>query len=197
MKSQNILFVLTALIVAIPTLTICKSKETSAIEIVKPRTNISEYISPIVHPFLYARACGQGKRVLYVYPWSDHYNTHVLSPEDAALYKKNNIAVSKQDCSLVTIDQLKELKPSFFKFMRCCWGGARVKTYAWKAFSLISDANKKIEIYGSRFYGNDMTFYLTSHVDRIALLIDEKGAIVSILDNVKSEKDIFKAFGIK
>lgn len=208
MKNSTIALALTVFIVATPMLTECKSKKVNPIEIVRPHTHLSEYSSDdargllcnlrfneecrVIHDVIHTTK----RMVIYLYPMNAETvfidEMHTISLQDNAIYNKNNITLSKRDCTFETVDQLKKLKPraSLLMFF------GKDRWYGNKSFSLISDTNKIIDIYVSRTFGCDGKYLSSSHEGRIAILIDEKGYIVSILDDVKSEKDIFNAFGV-
>ena len=203
MKTSTMVLALISLIVVVPTPTLCKkSKKAPKVEIVKSHTHVSE--SPKFRKFSslfidFGSKENSGKKmVCYLYthttPWP--YD-HVLSPEDAALYKKNNIIVKKDDCELGVKEKHWISKALLIPLIPLLLVGMRINGLTDLYFSLLSDAGKKIDIYESMPVLSDSRFYSTPHKNRIAVLIDENGYIVSILDNVKSEDDIFKAFNIK
>ena len=193
MKSLSLSLIFTSLIIIFPADTLCKKQKTP--EIIKSHSNISSssclsYIHDIVH----IRNITGKKIVNYFYldKDADRYSReHLLSPEDAAIYEKNNMIAIKTPCELGA--KVKVQKANVAKVLL----GLGNSSFTWHAFTLISDTRKKIDIYISRIFGCDAKFYATPYKGRIAILIDEEGYIVSILDDIKSEDDIYTAFGIK
>ncbi len=137
------------------------------------------------------------KIVLYLYPGYQNY--HDLTLKDYSKYKENNIAVLKQDCNFSTAKDLQakyknnSSLPFWMLYLR---GGQVTFTYPI-GITLITNTNKKIDFYVSSYLGCDAKYYSMTYLHPIAILIDENGYIVSILDDVKSEQAVFKAFGIK
>lgn len=115
-----------------------------------------------------------------------------LSAEACACYEKNNITVVQNNCGLGKAPEVQEYSTK--KIIK------NVKNHQYhvtrKYCTLISDANKNIDIYVSKMFGCDARYYVTSHPTRIAILIDETGYIVGILDDVQNEYDVLKAFGM-
>lgn len=144
------------------------------------------------------------KILLYIYPEGISKDgvikeEHLTSLEDAAIYKRNNVVVWKKNCEFKTMHNLKKIEGGFWRGLGSILTGAiwKNRPVANRECYFISDDNKKIDLWASQVFMSDLTFYYTSHKGRIAILIDEKGYIVSILDDVKSERDIFRAFGIE
>ena len=143
------------------------------------------------------------KIVLYLYPsktvngFSCSY--HELSLQDYNKYKENNIVVLKKDCSFSTAKDLqaKYKNNSSLPFWMLCLRGGQVNFTYPILTTLITNTNKKIDLYVSSYLGCDAKYYSMTHSHPIAILIDEQGYIISILDDVKSEQDVFKALGIK
>ncbi len=182
-------------------------KNTPKINTIKPNTHISQYSIFDCIP-----SSNTQKKVLYLYPefeiknqdaktymyasnghqvicWGGSTgritNNHLLKEDDYKKYKDSNIIMVKRDIAHIK-PRYKQAKGSLLNY------------------SIMSDRNKKINVYKkkapSRFSSNSCaisTNYFTVHPIRIAILIDEHGNIVHILDNVKSEQDIFKAFNIQ
>lgn len=196
MKISTLAVMLASLTVA-PQATMCKKSATQAIEVVKPHTNISANHDFHYHILNnYDNTPFKGKKiVVYMYPSCNNaWYKHTLSAADADTYEKNNIVVKKRDCDFITSDQLKKTKTKI-SWWNIFFGKRQYCTRL--CFSLQSDTHKKIDIYITRTAFCDAKWYSTTHKGRIALLIDEEGNIVSILDNVTSEKDIFTAWGIE
>lgn len=172
---------------------------------IKPYTYTSDYITREANYLLGntldksapGKSCSTTKRVVYIYPnrkGTAYANTlHNISPEDMLIYQQNNIVVSKISCSLIPKDSLKKLKPRFY------WWSIFLghDTIGYKAFLLCSKNLKEIELYAIKKFMCDGIFFATTHQGIIAILIDEADRIISILDNVKEEKEIFIEFGIK
>ncbi|MCX5923916.1 MAG: hypothetical protein NTZ68_00620 [Candidatus Dependentiae bacterium] len=162
-------------------------KNPTKVEIVKPGTNISTH--PDFKRYFLGLLDGKKmaqKKVLFI-----DSSSKVISPEDMDKYKAHNIEVKRQDCST----KMPNLKISK-SFLGALFTSELRITKPFLCCSLASDLNKKIDIYSYKIIGCDKRFYFTSHPNRIAVLIDEKGNIISILDNVKNEEDVFKAFSI-
>ena len=136
--------------------------------------------------------------VLYISPLQNH----ALSVKDYDRYLSNNIVVLGRSCELNSplknhTKGHKNSKTSVGAFIRWISGSKKNPyTKPYKFCSLLSDNNTLIDIYVYKHFGCDGKHYFTSHPTPIAVLIDEKGNILQILDNVQSEEDIFNAFGI-
>lgn len=199
MSMKTIIFAVST----IATFAECK-KNKPALAIIKPHTYISQYtgegaylLDNTIEKLLQEKDYKPTKRVIYLYPRinDEVYKAklHKISPEDELIYKQNNITVKKIDCSVTSKENLKKLKPYF------SWWDILTKRYSargHKAFKLISHNFNTIDVYITKIFMCDATFFATDHKGRIAILIDEDGRIVSILDDVKNEKEIFEAFGI-
>jgi len=174
----------------------CKSKNRS-ITVVKPKTSILTYsifsnecfFKGLYSPSFWklvqeyrAKAGKSTKIVLLIVPYKGSYpfDSYI---EDNMIYKNMNIGVFNLYCN--------GTGSKFYHDLFCSIRGDL-------CFSLLSDTNKKIKIYGCGPYGfHDESQFRTSHKYRIGILIDENNYIVSILDHVQSKEDIFKGFGIK
>lgn len=129
-------------------------------------------------------------------------NDHLLTPEEYQLYKAHGIVILKKDCrsdwnNKALYNALVRQNSKAAKKV----GGEKYTPY----MTLFSDNNKERMIYNcesTKWFkmcrdSIETSRLTTLHHGKIAILIDELGNIVHILDNVKSEKDIFNAFNIK
>ena len=202
MKISTIALVLTSLVAS-----------AHAIEVIDSNNNISAYPDFDFHINQMHHRGGindEGqKRVINIYPaqrfskLEENYdraamymtvNHYILSATDSDIYKENDIALYNKDCIHMTPDEIQNEKTTIH------WWNRFIGNPWWTTLclSLVSNTNKKIDIYVTKnLVDRCMTSYVTTNTGRIAILIDEKGKIISILDDVKSEKEIFKAFGIK
>lgn len=181
-----------------------------SVELIKSKTNLAMY--PNFNNEFWYRSLPeyQGKKIVhYLYTtnkivWHKGHATskwfidkHPLSSEDASRYQKNNIVVRLADCELDGANVQEQEGSLLRSFLYHTFGFGDVPLWTWHAYSLCADNNTIINIFISKTFGCDARFYATPHKGRIAILVDEEGFIVSILDNVASEDEIFTAFNVR
>jgi len=196
MKISKIAFVFTALIVTTSMTIICKSSKKTVV--IKPHAHCD------IQSLLNKKYNTNQKKVIFIRPWQDmkHISEDLILCLESISYNGNKVEVSEMYCEVQDIDFLKNWKPHFSNYVNRFFMRGTFNLdgciFAHKAFSLISDTNKKIDIYAIRYNdSNETLWYSMSHKGCIAIFIDEQDTVISILDDFKFEKDdIFKIFDI-
>lgn len=111
--------------------------------------------------------CDNKKIILHI---CSSYQDPILSLSDYDRYCANDYVILTKNCKLH--NNVKKMRS-----LLCC--------------SLLLDSNTLIDVYIYKIFGCDAIYLYTSHATPIVVIIDENGNISHILDNVKSEQQIF------